>query len=49
MCMDANENIYKDHIGKALTDEDGLGMIEVVGNHTGEKNMELHSSEGPNP
>ena len=35
--MDANENIYKDHICKALTDEDGLGMIEAVGNHTGEK------------
>ena len=35
--MDANENIYKDHIGKALTDEDGLGMIEAVGNHTGEQ------------
>ena len=35
--MDANENIYKGHIGKALTDENGLGMVERVGNYTGEK------------
>ena len=35
--MDANENIYKDHTGKALTDENGLGMIEAVGNYTGEQ------------
>ena len=37
VCMDANENIYKDHIGKALTNENGLGMIEAVGNYTGEQ------------
>ena len=37
VCMDANEKIYKDHIGKVLTDEDGLGMIEAVGIYTGEQ------------
>ena len=35
--MDANENIYKEHIGKVLTDEDGLGMIEEVGTYTREQ------------
>lgn len=35
VCMDANENIYKKSIGKALTDIAGLGMREVVGDHTG--------------
>jgi hypothetical protein len=33
--MDANENIYKKSIGKALMDVAGLGMREVVGDHTG--------------
>ena len=37
VCMDGNENRYKDHIGKALTDEDGLGMIEAMGNYTGDQ------------
>ena len=37
VCMDANENIYKDHIENTLTDENGLGMIEAVGNYTGEQ------------
>ena len=35
--MDANENKYKDHIDKVLTDEDGLSMMEAAGNHTGEQ------------
>ncbi len=35
--MDANENIYRKSLGKTLTNEDGLAMKEVVGNHTGEK------------
>ena len=37
VCMDANEDIYKKSIGKTLTQEDGLGMQEVVGAFTGEK------------
>jgi hypothetical protein len=32
--MDANENIYKGSIGKALTDSDGLAMKEVVREYT---------------
>ena len=36
VCMDANENIYKDHIGKVLTEEDGLDITEAVWNYTGE-------------
>ena len=35
VCMDANENIYRKSIGKALTDSEGLCMKEVVGDHTG--------------
>ena len=35
VCMDANENIYKKSIGKALTDPTGLAMREVVGDFTG--------------
>ena len=37
VCMDANENIYKKSIGKALTDSEGLGMQDVVRSFTGEK------------
>jgi hypothetical protein len=37
VCLDANENIYRKSLGKTLTDEDGLGMREVVGDFTGEK------------
>ena len=36
ICMDENGNIYKNQIGKELTNEDGLDMIEAVGNYTGE-------------
>jgi hypothetical protein len=35
VCMDANEDIYKKSIGKALTAIDGLAMKEVVGQFTG--------------
>ena len=35
VCLDANEDIYKKLIGKALTDIDGLAMMEVVGAFTG--------------
>jgi len=35
VCLDANENIYRKSLGKALTDADGLDMKEVVGNFTG--------------
>ena len=37
VCLDANENIYKKSIGKALTALDGLAMTEVVGAYTGEQ------------
>ena len=38
VCLDANEDIYKKSIGKALIDPDGgLSMKEVVGEFTGEK------------
>ena len=49
VCMDANENIYKDQIGKALMDEDGLRMIEAVGDYTREKIGATFFSEGQNP
>jgi hypothetical protein len=35
VCLDANKDIYKKEIGKALTDEGGLGMKEVVSTYTG--------------
>ncbi len=35
VCLDANEDIYRKSIGKALTSLDGLAMKEVVGNFTG--------------
>ena len=37
VCMDANEHIYQKSIGKALMDEHGLNMREVVGEFTGQK------------
>ena len=37
VCLDANENIYKQALGKLLTDPEGLGMIEAVGRYTGKK------------
>ena len=37
VCLDANEDIYKKSIGKALTDSSGLNMREVVGEFTGKK------------
>ena len=37
VCLDANEDVYKKSIGKALTDRDGLNMSEVVGEFTGKQ------------
>jgi hypothetical protein len=37
VCLDANEDIYRKAIGKALTEEDGLDMKEVVGAYTGKR------------
>jgi hypothetical protein len=34
VCLDANKQIYKQSIGKALTDIDCLAMREVVGDFT---------------
>ena len=45
ICMDANKNICKDQIDKELTDENGLGMIEAVGNYTGEPSGATFSEE----
>jgi hypothetical protein len=36
VCLDANENIYKKSIRKALTDANGLALVEVVGKFTGQ-------------
>ena len=35
--LDANEHIYKEGIGKALTDPNGLGMDKVVGKLMGKQ------------
>ena len=37
LCMDANEDIYKNNLGKSITARDGLNMNEVVGTFTGKK------------
>jgi len=37
VCLDANENIYMQALGKMLTNPEGLGMIEEVGGCTGKK------------
>jgi hypothetical protein len=37
VCMDANKNIYRRAIGCTLTDQEGLTMVEVVGEFTGKK------------
>ncbi len=37
VCLDANEDIYKKAIGKALKEEGVLVMKEVVGSYTGKK------------
>jgi hypothetical protein len=34
LCLDANENIYRGELGRQLTEMDGLGMKEVVGDFT---------------
>ncbi len=35
LCVDVNKNIYQVELGRQLTDLDGLGMKEVVGDFTG--------------
>jgi hypothetical protein len=37
VCMDTNEDINQKSIGKALTDQEGLNMVEVVRSFTGQK------------
>ena len=37
VCIDANENIYTQALGKMLTDPKGLGMVKAVGAYTGKK------------
>jgi hypothetical protein len=37
VCMDMNKDIYKEKIGKVLTNKDGLNMVEIVGEFTGKK------------
>jgi hypothetical protein len=37
VCLDANKDIYKKSIGKALMVPDGLSMKEIVGEFTGQK------------
>jgi hypothetical protein len=34
LCLDANENIYQGELGRRLTELNGLGMKEVVGEFT---------------
>ncbi len=37
VCLDVNENIYMQALGKMLTNPEGLGMIEAVGSYMGKK------------
>ena len=37
VCMDANSDIYRKELGKALTAVEGLNMSEVVGDFTGKR------------
>ena len=37
VCLDANENIYTQALGRMLTDPEGLRMVESVGKYTGKK------------
>ena len=37
VCMDVNEDIYRNSIGKYITMSEDLQMIEAVGNYTGKK------------
>ncbi len=42
VCLDANENIYTQALGKLLTDSEGLEMIEAVERYTGKKIRPTH-------
>jgi len=35
VCINANENIYTQALGKMRTNPEGLGMVEAVGAYTG--------------
>ena len=37
VCLDANEDIYKDVIGKTLTDPEGLDFVEAFRHAHGRK------------
>ncbi len=37
VCLDANENIYTQALGKMLTNPEELEMVEAVGSYTGKK------------
>jgi hypothetical protein len=37
VCLDANENIYTQALGKMFTNSEGLGMVEAVGKYTRKK------------
>ena len=37
VCLDSNENIYTEQMGNDLTNAEGLGLKEVVGELTGVK------------
>ena len=42
VCLDANEDVYRDIIGRTLTDSDGLDMQETVLAANGEKLSATH-------
>ena len=42
VCLDANEDVYKDVIGRTLTDEEGLDMQESVLTASGERLTATH-------
>jgi hypothetical protein len=48
LCVNANKNIYQGELGRQLTDLDGLGMKEVLGEFT-EKQLEATYFQGSKP
>jgi hypothetical protein len=48
VCLDANEDVNRKSIGKALTSIDRLAMQEVVGEFTGRK-LDQHTLGAPDP
>jgi exonuclease III len=37
VCLDANEHVYKDGVGRTLTDAEGLDMVETMHSANGTK------------